>query len=57
MDAVFSQLYVVEASVVGSAGCVGHVDVHGEWVMLWVVAMYNAVTIQGEIKHWNKMLI
>ena len=29
----------MEGSGVGSAGCVVHVDVHGEWVMLWVVAM------------------
>ena len=25
--------------VVGSAGCVVHVDVHGEWVMVWLAAM------------------
>ena len=30
---------VVEGSGVGSAGCVGHVDVHGECVVLWVAAM------------------
>ena len=29
----------MEGSGVGSAGCVVHVDVHGEWVMLWVAAM------------------
>ena len=22
-----------------------HVDVHGEWVMLWVAAMYNVLAI------------
>jgi len=36
---------VVEGSVVGSAGYVVHVDVHGEWVMLWVAAMYNVLAI------------
>ena len=37
---------VVESSVVCSgAGCVAHVDVHGERVMLWVAAMYNVVVI------------
>ena len=35
----------MEGSVVGSAGCVVHVDVHGEWVMLWVAAMYNVLAI------------
>ena len=30
---------VVEGSGEGSAGCVVHVDVHGECVMLWVAAM------------------
>ena len=29
---------VVEGSGLGSAGCVVHVDVHGEWVVLWVAA-------------------
>ena len=29
----------MEGSGVGSAGCVVHVDVHGECVMLWVAAM------------------
>ena len=29
----------MEGSGEGSAGCVVHVDVHGEWVMLWVAAM------------------
>ena len=33
------QSRVVESSRVGSAGCVVHVDVHGELVMLWVAAM------------------
>ena len=23
-----------------------HVDVHGEWVMLWMAAMYNVLAIQ-----------
>ena len=22
-----------------------HVDVHGEWVMLWVAAMYNVLAV------------
>ena len=35
----------MEGSVVDCAGCVVHVDVHGEWVMLWVAAMYNVVVI------------
>ena len=30
---------VVEGSGVGSAGCIVHVDMHGEWVVLWVAAM------------------
>ena len=30
------QRRVVEGSQLGSGGCVVHVDVHGEWVMLWV---------------------
>ena len=30
---------VVEGSGEGSAGCVVHVDVHGECVTLWVAAM------------------
>ena len=30
---------VVEDSGQGSAGCVVHVDVHGERVMLWVAAI------------------
>ena len=30
---------VVEGSGEGSAGCVVHVDVHGECVMLWVAAI------------------
>ena len=34
---------VVEGSVVGSA--VVHVDVHEDWVMLWVAAMYNVLAI------------
>ena len=29
----------MEGSGEGSAGCVVHVDVHGECVMLWVAAM------------------
>ena len=29
----------------GSAGSVVHVDVHGEWFMLWVAAMYNLIAI------------
>ena len=29
----------MEGSGVGSAGCGVHVDLHGEWVMLWVAAM------------------
>ena len=33
---------IVEGSGVGSAGCGVHVDVHGEWVMLWVAAIYWA---------------
>ena len=35
----------MESSVAGSAGSVVHVDVYGEWVMLWVAAMYNLVAI------------
>ena len=31
--------------VCSGAGCVAHVDVHGERVMLWVAAMYNVVAI------------
>ena len=31
---------VVEGSAVGSAGCVEHVGVHREWVMLWVAAIF-----------------
>ena len=34
---------VVQGSVKGS---VVHVDVHGEWVMLWMAAMYIVVAIQ-----------
>ena len=34
---------VVKGSVVGSAGSA--VDVHGEWVMLWVASMYNVLAI------------
>jgi len=30
---------VVEGYGVGSAECVVYVDVHGEWVMLWVATM------------------
>ena len=30
---------IVEGIGVGSAGCGVHVDVHGEWVMLWEAAM------------------
>ena len=30
---------VVEGSELRSAGCVVHVGVHGEWVVLWVAAM------------------
>ena len=30
---------VVEGGGEGSAGCVVHVDVQGEWVMLWVTAI------------------
>ena len=30
---------VMEGSGEGSGGCVVHVDVHGECVMLWVAAM------------------
>ena len=33
----------MEGSVVGSVGCVAHVDVHREWVMLWLAAMHNVV--------------
>jgi len=33
------QRRVVEGSVVGSAGCVVHVDVHSKWIMLRVPAM------------------
>ena len=35
----------MEGSVVSSAGWVVNVDAHREWVMLWVVAMYNVVAI------------
>ena len=35
----------MEANVMGSTGSVVHVDVHGEWVMLWVAAMNNVVAI------------
>ena len=34
------QRRVVEGSGVGSGGCVVHIDVHREWVMLWVAAMW-----------------
>ena len=34
---------VIEGSGVGSAWSVVHVDVQGEWVMLWGAAMYNLV--------------
>ena len=36
---------VVESSVVGSVVVGVHVDVHGEWLMLWVTALYNVVAI------------
>ena len=26
-----------------------HVDMHGEWVMLWVVAMYNVLAILSKV--------
>ena len=29
----------------GSTGSVVHVDVHGEWFMSWVAAMYNLIAI------------
>ena len=32
----------------GSAGSVVHVDVHGEWFMLWVAAMYNVLATATE---------
>ena len=35
----YVQRRVVEGSQVVSRGCVVHVDVHGELVMLWVDAM------------------
>ena len=35
----------MEGSVVGSTGSVVHADVHGEWAMMWVAAMYNLVAI------------
>ena len=31
----------MEGNVVGSAV---HVDAHGEWVMLWVAAMYHKIS-------------
>ena len=42
---------VVEGSCEGSAGCVVHVDVHGECDMLWVDAMYrNESNYSNKIK-------
>ena len=36
---------VVEGIGVGSAGCVVDVDVHGQWVMLWVATMYLLLSV------------
>ena len=36
---------IVEGIGVGSAGCVVDVDVHGQWVMLWVAAMYLLLSV------------
>ena len=38
-NSLFVFVSCVQSRVVGSAGCVVHVDVHGELVMLWVAAM------------------
>ena len=35
----------MEGSVVGVAGCVVQVDVHGKWVVFWVAEMYSVVAI------------
>ena len=39
------QMRVMEGSVVGVAGCVVQVDVHGKWVVFWVAEMYSVVAI------------
>ena len=35
----------MEGSVVGSAGNVVHVDVHGEWIMLWVALQWLYIAV------------
>ena len=37
----------MEGSGEGSAGCVVHVDVHGECVTLWVAAMHLLLGMAG----------